>query len=236
MLLNLGIRLNWAELLCFVSLINGVLTVQRCWRTSGTFELSTPNIWTFSCRKSEFCQGLRAFSIVSHSSHSLTTRPPLICCAPSSIIVPLSGTGWLWISHLIGRQPPPTTTTMSFPKLLHHDSPAQKGQSREWHLSEATRPLSFLFHPLRLLRQCDIYGGTVNLLRSPSSFWRRNTEGSREKAEGVVKERRWKGWKVEKWGLRIATKQQRKGRIKRGSRVLRSRKDRVINRSRNLQQ
>lgn len=49
-------------------------------------------------------------------------------------------------------------------------------------------------------------------------------------------ERRQGGLKVEKWGLRIATKQRRKGRIKRASRVLGSRKDIVINHSKNLRQ
>lgn len=126
---------------------------------------------------------LRALSIVSHSRHCVTTRPPLICRAfsqdcpilvhhtfhaefglifahhvvwvwpqlvlhllfqtpLSSIIVSLSGTGWLGIGDLIRRQPPHVFSEAPPSRL-----PTTKGQSREWHLSEATRPLSFLFHP-----------------------------------------------------------------------------------------
>lgn len=142
-----------------------------------------------------------------------------------------------WDRLILDQSPnvlaPPNVFAEAPPSRL----PSTKGQSREWHLSEATRPLSFVFRPPASWDSVTFTEGRFFLLRSPGSFWRRNTEGSGAKEGGIiVKEDRWKGWKVEKWGLRIVTKQQRKGRIKRASRVLRSRKDGVINRSRNLRQ
>lgn len=126
----------------------------------------------------------------------------------------------------------PSASPPSLPKLLHRNLPAQKGRAgsgtsqRQLFLSQFPLPLPL--PPIPRLRQCDIYRGRVYLLGSPRSFWRRNTEGSGEQAGGVfVRGGLWKGWKVEKWGLRIATQQQQKGSTKTAS-SMRSRKNGVI--------
>lgn len=121
-----------------------------------------------------------------------------------------------WMSHPV-RLIPSTPSVSSTPSLSWWWCSSiaflrLKGQRREWQLSTWTLPLfpflSASFH-LPHLRQSDIYRGTVHLLASSCSFWRKNIEGSSGK-----------GGKVENWVGECQKQQRRMRRASRGVRGL----------------
>lgn len=133
------------------------------------------------------------------------------CTSLTSISISLSATGWLWISHLICQ--PPLPHLLVFAEAPPSQLPGTKGQSREWHLSEAALPLSFLFcypAPPSLAWDCLTFAEGRFISSGAPALFRGGTQTGVESRQGdCCKGGHWKGWKVEKWGLRIATQQQK---------------------------
>lgn len=105
-----------------------------------------------------------------------------------------------------GRQILDESPNMSAPSSPHpcaHAPPSPtlslKGQKREWNLSVPTLPTSLTWDKVTFTEGQFISLGTLAL------FGERPLKGVVEWQGVVVKKSCWKGWKVEKWGLRNVT-------------------------------